>query len=78
VFLSLDPDPGDADDILTQNGYTYANKQPDDRSEWGFVYAVGLYFVRMSKMFVRENPFLSSSEEMGEEKANHIKWTLFL
>lgn len=28
VFLSLDPDPGDADDILTQNGYTYANNNP--------------------------------------------------
>jgi len=25
VFLSLDPDPGDADDILTQNRYAYAN-----------------------------------------------------
>jgi RHS repeat-associated protein len=25
VFLSLDPDPGDADDILTQNGYAYVN-----------------------------------------------------
>jgi RHS repeat-associated protein len=28
VFLSLDPDPGDADDILTQNGYAYANNNP--------------------------------------------------
>ncbi|GAJ41795.1 hypothetical protein GCA01S_100_00040 [Parageobacillus caldoxylosilyticus NBRC 107762] len=28
VFLSLDPDPGDEDDILTQNGYTYANNNP--------------------------------------------------
>ena len=28
VLLSLDPDPGDADDILTQNGYTYANNNP--------------------------------------------------
>ncbi|WNF34945.1 RHS repeat-associated core domain-containing protein [Aeribacillus composti] len=28
VFLFLDPDPGDADDILTQNGYTYANNNP--------------------------------------------------
>ena len=28
VFLSVDPDPGDADDILTQNGYTYANNNP--------------------------------------------------
>ncbi len=28
VFLSLDPDPGDTDDILTQNGYTYVNNNP--------------------------------------------------
>ncbi len=28
VFLSLDPDPGDDDDMLTQNGYTYANNNP--------------------------------------------------
>ena len=28
VSLSLDPDPGDADDILTQNGYAYANNNP--------------------------------------------------
>ncbi|WP_339210254.1 RHS repeat-associated core domain-containing protein [Aeribacillus sp. FSL K6-8210] len=28
VFLSMDPDPGDSDDILIQNGYTYANNNP--------------------------------------------------
>lgn len=28
VFLALDPDPGDDDDILTQNGYAYANNNP--------------------------------------------------
>lgn len=28
VFLSIDPNPGDSDDILTQNGYTYANDNP--------------------------------------------------
>ncbi|WP_429790121.1 RHS repeat-associated core domain-containing protein [Bacillus tropicus] len=28
VFLSVDPDPGDADDPVTQNGYTYANNNP--------------------------------------------------
>nr|WP_218958979.1 RHS repeat-associated core domain-containing protein [Shouchella lehensis] len=28
VFLSLDPDPSDEDDIITQNGYTYANNNP--------------------------------------------------
>lgn len=28
VFLSVDPDPGDEDDPVTQNGYTYANNNP--------------------------------------------------
>lgn len=28
VFISIDPDPGDDDDILTQNGYTYASNNP--------------------------------------------------
>lgn len=28
VYLSLDPHPGDEDDILTQNGYSYANNNP--------------------------------------------------
>ncbi|KZZ85769.1 hypothetical protein AS29_004045 [Bacillus sp. SJS] len=28
VFLASDPDPGDDDDILTQNGYAYAGNNP--------------------------------------------------
>jgi RHS repeat-associated protein len=28
VFLSVDPDPGDEDDSVTQNGYTYGNNNP--------------------------------------------------
>ncbi|MCU5102190.1 RHS repeat-associated core domain-containing protein [Bacillus cereus] len=28
VFLSIDPDPGDADDPVTQNGYTYVDNNP--------------------------------------------------
>ncbi|MFD3445889.1 RHS repeat-associated core domain-containing protein [Microbacteriaceae bacterium 4G12] len=28
VFISVDPDPGDEDDPITQNGYTYANNNP--------------------------------------------------
>ncbi|MGG4438650.1 DNRLRE domain-containing protein [Priestia megaterium] len=28
VFLSADPDPGDEDDSITQNGYNYANNNP--------------------------------------------------
>ncbi|NIK13982.1 RHS repeat-associated protein [Saccharococcus thermophilus] len=70
VFLSLNRDSGDVDDILMQNGYAYANKQPNDSSDGGSVHAVGLYFVRMSKRFVRENPFPSSSEEMGKSESH--------
>ncbi|MBJ7950027.1 hypothetical protein JDS95_28360 [Bacillus cereus group sp. N24] len=28
MFLSVDPDPGDDDDPVTQNGYTYADNNP--------------------------------------------------
>lgn len=28
VFISVDPDPGDQDDPVTQNGYTYADNNP--------------------------------------------------
>ncbi|MFC5774102.1 RHS repeat-associated core domain-containing protein [Ectobacillus antri] len=28
VFISVDPDPGDADDPITQNGYAYVNNNP--------------------------------------------------
>ncbi|MED1383878.1 RHS repeat-associated core domain-containing protein [Bacillus mycoides] len=28
IFLSVDPDPGDEDDPVTQNGYTYADNNP--------------------------------------------------
>ena len=28
VFLSVDPDPGDEDDPVTQNGYTYGDNNP--------------------------------------------------
>lgn len=40
VFLSVDPDPGDSDDPVTQNGYTYAdnnpvmNVDPDGHKAW--------------------------------------------
>ncbi|MFB7142573.1 RHS repeat-associated core domain-containing protein [Gottfriedia sp. NPDC056225] len=28
VFLSLDPEPGDEDNALTQNGFTYVSNNP--------------------------------------------------
>ena len=33
VFLSVDPDPGDEDDPVTQNGYTYGWKSSRSNSK---------------------------------------------
>ncbi|PJN87670.1 DNRLRE domain-containing protein [Bacillus sp. mrc49] len=56
VFLSLDPDPGDEDDILTQNGYTYANNNPvmmvdPDGKFAHFVLMAGAYGYRGYKAY---------------------------
>ncbi|OJE02318.1 type IV secretion protein Rhs [Bacillus cereus] len=40
VFLSVDPDPGDSDDPVTQNGYTYGDNNPvmmvDPDGHWAY------------------------------------------
>ncbi|SCN01869.1 RHS repeat-associated core domain-containing protein [Bacillus wiedmannii] len=40
VFLSVDPDPGDEDDPVTQNGYTYGDNNPvmmvDPDGHWAY------------------------------------------
>ncbi len=47
VFLSVDPDPGDEDDPVTMNGYTYGDNNPvmniDPDGHWAM--AAGIYFV---------------------------------
>ncbi|WP_242311941.1 DNRLRE domain-containing protein [Bacillus cereus group sp. BfR-BA-01331] len=47
VFLSVDPDPGDGDDPITQNGYAYADNNPvmmtDPDGHWAM--ALGVYFI---------------------------------
>ncbi len=47
AFLSVDPDPGDEDDPITQNGYTYVDNNPvmhvDPDGHWAI--AAGVYFV---------------------------------
>ncbi|MBP0727352.1 RHS repeat-associated core domain-containing protein [Bacillus sp. RG28] len=46
VFLSLDPQPGNSDDSITQNGYSYANNNPvmnvDPDGNSSFKYAAEL------------------------------------
>lgn len=47
VFLSLDPDPGDEDDILTQNGYNYVGNNPTmmvdpDGQFWQYAAGAGI------------------------------------
>ena len=59
MFLSVDPDPGDEDDPITMNGYTYADNNPvmmtdpDGHVAWwvtgalgGAVWEVGKYLYK--------------------------------
>ncbi len=46
VFLSVDPDPGDEDDPVTMNGYTYADNNPvmmtDPDGKWAWLVPVAI------------------------------------
>jgi RHS repeat-associated protein len=46
-FISRDPDPGDKDDPITQNAYTYANDNPVMLvdPDGNYAIAVGVYFI---------------------------------
>ena len=53
VFISADPDPGDEDDPVTQNGYTYADNNPamltdPDGHFAQFVIPVAIHGARMA------------------------------
>lgn len=45
VFLSADPDPGDEDDPVTQNGYSYANNNPVMHVDPNGRFALEIYFI---------------------------------
>ncbi|WP_371261893.1 RHS repeat domain-containing protein [Bacillus sp. 491mf] len=58
VFLSVDPDPGDEDDPITQNGYTYGNNNPvmmvDPDGHWAWFIPVAIVGARVAgKVAVR-------------------------
>ncbi len=46
VFLSVDPDPGDEDDPVTMNGYTYGDNNPvmmtDSDGKWAWLVPVAI------------------------------------
>jgi len=52
-FLSVDPDPGDADDPITQHGYVYANNNPvmmvDPDGHWAWLVAKRLELFKRSR-----------------------------
>ena len=54
VFLSVDPDPGDEDDPVTMNGYTYADNNPvmmtDLDGKWAWM-AAGAAFGGVSSYY---------------------------
>ncbi|MEK5248793.1 RHS repeat-associated core domain-containing protein [Bacillus sp. FSL R9-9530] len=54
VFLSVDPDPGDEDDPITMNGYTYADNNPvmmvDPDGHWAWM-AAGAAFGGVSSYY---------------------------
>ncbi|WP_165442670.1 RHS repeat domain-containing protein [Kurthia gibsonii] len=49
AFLALDPHPGDEEDPLSQNGYSYANGNPvmkvDPNGEFAQFFVVGIYYI---------------------------------
>jgi RHS repeat-associated protein len=74
VFLSSDPDPGDDDDTLTQNGFSYANNNPvmfiDPDGNRASIIKGGVKFVwnggkwvakKIKKVFKKKNQKISGS-----------------
>ncbi|WP_236546463.1 RHS repeat-associated core domain-containing protein [Anoxybacillus sp. PDR2] len=79
VFLSMDPDPGDSDDILTQNGYTYANNNPVMMVDPDGKYAiVRKYINKYDREFTRWSKNKYVSREVGKGAASGaVKGAIF-
>ncbi|MDM5221124.1 DNRLRE domain-containing protein [Peribacillus sp. NJ11] len=77
-FLALDPDKGDIEDPLSQNGYTYANNNPvmyiDDKGHRGqalkYVWKGSQW---VWKSFFKKKPKLPKKMTITDKGSSHVK-----
>ncbi|HDR4763319.1 TPA: RHS repeat-associated core domain-containing protein [Bacillus cereus] len=78
VFLSVDPDPGDEDDPVTQNGYTYVDNNPammtdpDGHAPWLIPVAIGGYRAYKGyKAIKKVNNYNKQIKKINKQKNRH-------
>ncbi|WP_078179695.1 RHS repeat-associated core domain-containing protein [Bacillus cereus] len=78
VFLSVDPDPGDEDDPVTQNGYTYGDNNPvmltdpDGHAPWLIPVAIGGYRAYKGyKAIKKVNNYNKQIKKINKQKNRH-------